>query len=209
MALHTWLAFFVAAWLISLSPGAGALSCMAAGMRHGFRHALWNIVGLQLGVQFVLVVVAAGLGTLIAASETAFTVVKWAGALYLAGLGIQQWRAPPSALDSPSGDTAATTRRALVRRGFLVNATNPKGILFMLAVLPQFIDPARSQLPQYAICGATLLLTDAVVMSGYTAFASRVLALLRGDARRRVVNRAFGSAFVAAAALLATFSRAA
>jgi homoserine/homoserine lactone efflux protein len=207
MALHTWLAFFVAAWLISLSPGAGAISCMAAGMRHGFRHALWNIVGLQIGVQLVLVIVAAGLGTLIAASETAFTAVKWTGALYLAWLGIQQWRAPPAALDAATADSAATTRRALVLRGVLVNATNPKGILFMLAVLPQFIDPARPQLPQYAICSATLLFTDAVVMSGYTAFASRVLAVLRGDARRRLVNRAFGSAVVGAAALLATFSR--
>jgi homoserine/homoserine lactone efflux protein len=208
MALHTWLAFFVAAWLISLSPGAGAISCMAAGLRYGFRRALWNIVGLQVGVQFVLALVAAGLGTLIAASETAFTVVKWAGAFYLAWLGVQQWRAPPTAFDAASGDPASGTRRALVVRGFLVNATNPKGILFMLAVLPQFIDPARPQLAQYAICGATLLFTDAVVMSGYTAFASRVLALLRGDGRRRLVNRAFGSLFVGAAALLATFTRA-
>ena len=207
MDLHTWLAFVVAAWLISLSPGAGAISCMAAGMRHGFRRALWNIVGLQLGVQLVLVVAAAGLGTLIAASEAAFTALKWAGALYLAWLGVQQWRAPPAAFDAAQGDATAGTRRALVLRGFLVNATNPKGILFMLAVLPQFIDPARPQLPQYAVCGATLLFTDAVVMSGYTAFASRVLALLRGDGRRRLVNRAFGSLFVAAAAALATLSR--
>lgn len=209
MALHTWLAFFVAAWLISLSPGAGAISCMAAGLRYGFRRACWNIVGLQIGVQFVLALVAAGLGTLIAASETAFTAVKWAGALYLAWLGVQQWRAPPTAFDAVAGDAASGTRRALVTRGFLVNATNPKGILFMLAVLPQFIDPARPQLAQYAICGATLLVTDAVVMSGYTAFASRVLALLHGDGRRRLVNRAFGSLFVGAAALLATFTRAA
>jgi len=209
MALHTWLAFFVAAWLISLSPGAGAISCMAAGMRHGFRHALWNIVGLQIGVQLVLVIVAAGLGTLIAASETAFTAVKWTGALYLAWLGIQQWRAPPAALDAATADSAATTRRALVLRGVLVNATNPKGILFMLAVLPQFIDPARPQLVQYAICGATLFLTDAVVMSGYTAFASRALTLLRGENHQRWLNRSFGTMFIAAGAALATLKRAA
>lgn len=209
MALHTWLAFFVAAWLISLSPGAGAISCMAAGMRHGFRHALWNIVGLQIGVQLVLVIVAAGLGTLIAASETAFTAVKWTGALYLAWLGIQQWRAPPAALDAATADSAATTRRALVLRGVLVNATNPKGILFMLAVLPQFIDPARPQLPQYAICSATLLFTDAVVMSGYTAFASRALTLLRGENHQRWLNRSFGTMFIAAGAALATLKRAA
>jgi homoserine/homoserine lactone efflux protein len=60
MALETWLAFFVASWLISLSPGAGAISCMAAGIRYGYRKGLWNIAGLQLGILFVLIIVAAG-----------------------------------------------------------------------------------------------------------------------------------------------------
>jgi len=94
-------------------------------------------------------------------------------------------------------------------RGFLVNATNPKGIVFMLAVLPQFIDPALPQLPQYAICGATLFFTDLVVMSGYTGLAARVLRLLREPHHVRWVNRTFGGLFVAAGAVLATFRRAA
>jgi len=94
-------------------------------------------------------------------------------------------------------------------RGFLVNATNPKGIVFMLAVLPQFIDPAAPQLVQYAICGATLAFTDAIVMSGYTAFAARVLRLLREPHHIRWMNRTFGGLFVAAGAALATFKRSA
>ena len=208
MALHTWIAFFAAAWLISLSPGAGAVSCMAAGMRYGYRRAVWNIVGLQAGIQFVLLLVAAGLGALLATSEAAFTAVKWVGALYLVWLGVQQWRAPATSLVAHD-DVRDGTPRELVLRGFIVNATNPKGILFMLAVLPQFIDPARPQLPQYAICGLTLLATDAVVMSGYTAFAARVLSLLRGAHQQRLLNRTFGALFVAAGTLLATFKRAA
>lgn len=208
MALHTWIAFFAAAWLISLSPGAGAVSCMAAGMRYGYRRAVWNIVGLQAGIQFVLLLVAAGLGALLATSETAFTAVKWVGALYLVWLGVQQWRAPATSLVAHA-DVRDGTPRELVLRGFIVNATNPKGILFMLAVLPQFIDPARPQPLQYAICGLTLLATDAVVMSGYTAFAARVLSLLRGARQQRLLNRTFGALFVAAGTLLATFKRAA
>jgi homoserine/homoserine lactone efflux protein len=94
-------------------------------------------------------------------------------------------------------------------RGFLVNATNPKGILFMLAVLPQFIDPARPQLVQYVICGGTPLFTDLVVMSGYMGLAARVLALATGTASsasdeprvRWTVHRGAG-------AFLATFRRA-
>ncbi len=101
------------------------------------------------------------------------------------------------------------TPTKLVLRGFLVNATNPKGILFMLAVLPQFIDPARPQLIQYAICAVTLFFTDAVVMSGYTGFAARVLRLLREPHHVRWLNRTFGGLFVAAGAVLATFKRAA
>ena len=208
MPLETWLAFFVAAWLISLSPGAGAISCMAAGMRYGYARAMWNILGLQLGILFVLAIVAAGLGAIMAASTTLFAAVKWLGAAYLVYLGIRQWRAPAAPVTDAGADVTGTPRQ-LVTPGFLVNATNPKGIVFMLAVLPQFIDPALPQLPQYVVCGATLFFTDLVVMSGYTGLAAKVLRLLREPHHVRWVNRTFGGLFVAAGAVLATFRRAA
>jgi homoserine/homoserine lactone efflux protein len=208
VSLSTWLAFFVASWLISLSPGAGAISCMAAGMRYGYVRGLWNILGLQLGILFVLAIVAAGVGAVLAASTVAFAAIKWLGAAYLVWLGIEQWRAPARPL-AGSGVTAdGGSRGELVLKGFFVNATNPKGIVFMLAVLPQFIDPDRPQLPQYAICAATLAFTDLVVMSGYTGLAARVLAALREPHHVRIVNRTFGGLFVAAGVLLATFRRA-
>jgi homoserine/homoserine lactone efflux protein len=212
MPLDTWLAFLVASWLISLSPGAGAISCMTAGMRYGYGRGAWNILGLQLGILLHLVIVAAGLGAVFAASSTAFTVVKWAGVAYLLWLGVQQWRAPAAPVRIGDADVATGVRdegtpKALVLRGFLVNATNPKGILFMLAVLPQFIDPARPQFAQYAICGATVFFTDLVVMSAYTGLAARVLRLLRAPRHVRALNRTFGGLFVAAGALLATFRR--
>ena len=209
MPLDTWLAFFVASWLISLSPGAGAISCMTAGMRFGYRRGLWNILGLELGIMLVLVIVAAGLGAVLAASETAFAIVKWLGAGYLVWLGIQQWRAPAAPIALDGAVSAEGFPRALVLRGFLVNATNPKGILFMLAVLPQFIDPAAPQAPQYVICALTLIFTDLVVMSAYTGLAARMLRLLRAPRHLRALNRAFGGLFVGAGALLATFHRAA
>ena len=209
MPLDTWLPFCVASWLISVSPGAGAISCMTAGMRFGYRRGLWNILGLELGIILVLVIVAAGLGAVLAASEAAFAIVKWLGATYLIWLGVQQWRAPAAPVVLDGEIAAGGTPRALVIRGFLVNATNPKGILFMLAVLPPFIDPAMPQLPQYAICAVTLIFTDLVVMSAYTGLASRVLRLLRAPRQLRALNRAFGGLFVGAGALLATFHRAA
>lgn len=208
MPLDTWLAFFVAAWVISLSPGAGAISCMSAGMRYGYARAAWNILGLQAGILFVLVIVAAGLGAIIAASTTLFGAVKWLGAAYLVWLGIQQWRSP-AAPATDGGANVSLTPRQLLLNGFLVNATNPKSIVFMLAVLPPFIDPALPQLPQYVVCGATLFFTDLVVMSVYTGLAAKVLRALRQPRHVRWVNRTFGGLFVAAGAVLATFRRAA
>jgi homoserine/homoserine lactone efflux protein len=123
-------------------------------------------------------------------------------------LGIQQWRAPatPIADDAEAAIDGGTPGK-LVLSGFLVNATNPKGIVFMLAVLPQFIDPAKPQFIQYAICGATLFFTDLVVMSGYTGLAAKVLRALREPHHVMWLNRGFGSLFIAAGAVLATFRR--
>ncbi|WP_018604562.1 LysE family transporter [Uliginosibacterium gangwonense] len=208
MGLHTWLAFFVAAWLISLSPGPGALSCMTAGMRHGFWHATWNIVGLELGVALLVAVVATGLGTVLSASLLVFSIIKWGGVAYLVYLGVCQWRAAPvPVVDASQGMPDTATRRELLMRAFLINASNPKGILFMLAVLPQFIDSHQAQAPQYLICLATLLFTDIVVMCGYTLLAVRVLHVLRDPGHLRWVNRCFGGLFVGAGALLAEFRR--
>ncbi|HEX5127479.1 MAG TPA: LysE family transporter [Rhodocyclaceae bacterium] len=205
MKLDTWLAFFTASWLISLSPGPGALSCMSTGLRYRYRHAVWNIFGLQLGVMLLVTVVAAGLGAILAASVTAFSVVKWFGVAYLVWLGIQQWCIEPR----PVVMAEETERSALdlLIRGFLINASNPKGIVFMLAVLPQFIDPQRAQWPQYVACALSLLLTDMVVMSGYTMLAARVLSALREPAHIRWTNRIFGGLFIGAGLLLASFKR--
>ena len=209
MSIETWLAFFAASCLISLSPGAGVISCMAAGLRFGLARAMWNIFGLIVGIMFVLLIVAAGLGALLAASTVAFTVVKWLGVAYLVWLGVAQWRAAANAMDAASADADLSgTRRQLLLRGFLVNATNPKGIVFMLAVLPQFIDTARPQLPQYLICAATLVVTDLVTMTAYTAFAAKALRMLREPRQIRLLNRTFGGLLVAMGALLATFKRA-
>jgi homoserine/homoserine lactone efflux protein len=205
MTLNTWLAFFVASWLISLSPGAGAIKSMSTGMRYGYRLGLYNIFGLQLGVCFLIAVVAAGLGALLATSALAFDAIKWCGVAYLIWLGFEQWRADAKVIEF--GADHGASPRLLVIEGFLVNASNPKGIIFMLAVLPQFIDPTQPQLPQYLICAATLVFTDLVVMSGYTVLASRVLRALREPHHVRWMNRTFGGLFIAAGVLLGSFRR--
>lgn len=208
MTVHVWLTFIVAAMLISLSPGAGAISCMASGMRYGYRRSLPNIAGMQLGVALQLIVVGIGLGALIAASMLAFNLVKGFGVAYLCYLGWQQFRAEARPLQLADAGTAAGTPRALFVQGFLVNANNPKATIFLLAVLPQFIDANAPPLPQYLICMATLAVVDVIIMSGYTMFASRVLRLLRDPRHLRWLNCGFGSMFMLAAGFLALFRRA-
>lgn len=205
MTLHTWLAFFTASWLISLSPGPGALSCISAGQRVGYWRGLWNIFGLQLGVVTLVGFVAVGLGTVLQASQILFMLIKWVGAGYLVWLGIQQWRSPANPVETI--EDAAQERWRMLVRAYLINVSNPKGVLFMVAVLPQFIDIDAPQAAQYAICGVTLVFTDLVIMSGYTLLAARVLRTLRDPVHIRWLNRSFGSLFIGAGILLAGFRR--
>jgi homoserine/homoserine lactone efflux protein len=208
MDFTLWLAFFAAAWAISLSPGAGAVAAMSAGLNHGFRRGYFTTLGLVLGIVTQLVVVALGVGALIAASATAFTAIKWLGVAYLVYLGIQQWRAPAAPMaKADDAVTLRVRRRDLVLRGWIVNALNPKGTVFLLAVVPQFLDLSRDLGVQYAVIGATLVFTDLVVMAGYTLLASRVLAALRAPTHVRLLNRLFGGLFVAAGVALASIKR--
>ena len=209
MSWQLWLAFFAAAWAISLSPGPGAVAVMSASLQHGFARGWFAIVGLVLGFWTQLVIVAAGVGAIIATSALAFAIVKWLGVAYLVYLGVRQWRAPPLAFE-PVADDGRTppTRRRIVAEAWLLNAVNPKGTAFMLAVVPQFLTPSEPLVPQYVAIGATLAFTDLVVNTAYAALASRLLGLLRSPRRVRAVQRVFGSLFIALGALLATFKRA-
>ena len=208
MDFQTWLAFFAASCLIAVSPGSGAVLSMSHGLSYGVRKASATILGLQLGLLLILVIAGAGVGSLLLASEVAFSVVKVAGACYLIYVGFSQWRAGDN---SPlHGDEAAPagpwTKRCLA--GFLTNATNPKGIIFMVAVLPQFIDPKRPLLLQLLILLVTTLAVDTVVMHGYALLASRLRALLRSARARRTQNRVFGGVLMGMGASLLMVDRA-
>ncbi|BAU77172.1 homoserine/homoserine lactone efflux protein [Metapseudomonas furukawaii] len=207
MALQTWLAFLVACWVISLSPGAGAIASMSSGLQYGFWRGYWNALGLQLGLALQIAIVAAGVGAILAASALAFSLIKWFGVGYLVYLAVKQWRALPSDLATDDATRPIGRPLSLVLRGFLVNFSNPKAIVFMLAVLPQFIDPHAPLVKQYLVMGVTMITVDLIVMAGYTGLAARVLRLLRTPGQQRLMNRSFAALFVGAAALLATVRR--
>ncbi|KAA8699318.1 MULTISPECIES: LysE family transporter [Pseudomonas] len=208
MALDTWLAFFLASWIISLSPGAGAIASMSSGLQYGFVRGYWNAIGLQLGLAMQIAVVAGGLGAVLAASSTAFYAIKWFGVAYLVYLAVKQWRALPMDLTDDAAVRPIGKPMAMMFRGFLVNASNPKALVFMLAVLPQFVNPQAPLLIQYLILGATMIGVDMIVMAGYTGLASKVLRLLRTPKQQKRVNRTFAGLFVGAAGFLASLHRA-
>ena len=222
MDIHVWLAYFVAAWVIAISPGSGAVLSMTHGLAYGVRHTTATIAGLQVGLSIILLVAGVGVGALLVASATAFTVIKVLGAVYLVWLGWRQWVAPV-ADDAPStaapGDGDAANRAVRlpsglpsVRQRFLIglftNVTNPKGIVFMVAVLPQFINPAYALWLQLLVLLATTVVVDVIVMHGYAWLASRAQRWLATARARRAQNRVFGGVLMAMGASLFMVKRA-
>jgi homoserine/homoserine lactone efflux protein len=204
MTLAVWLAFLLAAILIAVTPGPGAVISMSTGLRHGYRAALVVILGLQAALLIQIAVVAIGFGALLATSEAAFSVIKFVGATYLIWLGIQKWRSRPL---PPDQNTPPARRRGLFLQGLLVNLTNPKAIIFIGALVPQFIHLARPLFPQYLTIALTLCLTDLLVMSCYALAAVRLGRWLHDPVMLRLQNRAFGALFISAGAALAVSSR--
>lgn len=207
MERSVWLTFFLASWAISISPGAGAVAAMSAGLNHGFMRGYLVTIGLVLGIGVQVLVVGLGLGALIAASSLAYALVKWLGVAYLVFLGIRQWRAPLQAMVAERAPGEPASWRQLILRGLVINTANPKTTVFLLAVVPQFLDLGHALAPQYAVIGATVAFTDLIVMAGYTALAAKVLRLLKTARQLRLMNRTFGGLFVAAGLLLASFRR--
>ncbi|CUA91302.1 MULTISPECIES: LysE family transporter [Comamonas] len=196
MDLHTWFAFFVASWIIAVSPGSGAVLSMSHGLSYGVRKTSATIMGLQLGLLLILLIAGAGVGSLLMASELAFNAVKIVGAGYLIYLGISQWRSGGSPLAAQEAVPEASLKKRVLM-GFLTNATNPKGIIFMVAVLPQFMTTSRPLAPQLAILAVTMLAVDTTVMHGYAAGASALRGLMRSARAMRNQNRVFGGLLMA------------
>lgn len=202
------MAFIGASIAISVSPGAGAIQSMATGLTHGLRRGWWSIAGLQIGLMTQLAVVAVGLGAAVSKSLLAFTVIKWIGVLYLIYLAVRQWRATADDLGAEVGSVGEDGGRlSLLVRGALVNLTNPKGLVFLLVVLPQFVVPAQPLLPQYLTIAVTMLVVDVIVMAGYTGLAARLLRVLRTPRQQTVLNRSMSGLFAVAAVALSLVRR--
>lgn len=206
MEFHLWLAYLAAMLALAVMPGPGAVLSMGHGLSYGLRRTTVTILGMQLGVIIIFLVAGLGVGAVLLASGMAFAVVKLLGAVYLVWLGVQQWRAPVQEVEAAGPITRRASHLTAVQRfmrGVLTDATNPKGIVFMVAVLPQFIRPEQSLARQLAVLLATTLVIDIIVMHGYAALAAGLRNWLSSVRAQRLQNHLTGGVLMVMGAAVA------
>ena len=194
MALDTWLLFFLTSLGMSLSPGPNGLLALTHGAMHGSRKTLFTIGGGILGFTTLIALCLFGIGALLKSSLLWLTVLKWLGGAYLVWLGIKLWRSSAASYEN-TGVTQDSHGWPLFREGLMTAVTNPKGLLFFSALLPQFVDPERSLLVQFGVMAASYAFTEFLTEWVLASAAQRVRPWLARTGRR--FNQVCGGIFVA------------
>ena len=205
MHFELWLAFVAASAVLLVIPGPTILTVISFSVANGRRANLPLVAAVALGDSTALVLSILGLGALLAAAAFWFTVVKWVGGLYLLYLGIRLWRAGVKAA-AESAAPAPSSRWRLFANTYLVTALNPKGIVFFVAFLPQFVSPDAATGRQLWVLACTFVLMAAINATLYAVFASSARRLLASPRAQRRFNLAGGS-ILAAAGILALLAR--
>lgn len=214
MSFDTWLVFMGAAFALSIAPGPNNLMAMFNGARYGVGASAFGGIGRLLAFALMIAITATGLGVVLATSELAFVVIKWAGAAYLVYLGIKTWRSTVASANTddaaPAEDVVLGRRpRAidLARREFLTAMGNPKAILIFTAFFPQFLTAQHSYGLQFAIMGVTFLAMEACVLMAYGLVGGQVKGFVRSARHLRILNRVSGGVLMGAGAMLAAARR--
>ena len=203
--LESLLAFAIASVLLILIPGPSVLFVIGRSIALGRRAGVLSVVGNAIGMIPAVLAVALGVGALVSSSIVAFTVIKIIGAVYLVWLGVQLWRSIPEAATSRSVSADVSPSAAFVR-SLGVALSNPKGLLFFSAFLPQFIDTSQPQAMQYLVLAVVSAALDAAVMVCYAAGGSQAAKLLTANGLRHL-NRSCAAAMFSLAAFLALYRR--
>jgi threonine/homoserine/homoserine lactone efflux protein len=197
VSIELWLAFVAASAVLLIIPGPTILTVISYSMAQGRRANVPLVAAVALGDSTALVVSLLGLGALLATSAFWFTVVKWVGGLYLLYLGVKLLRAGISATELAT-PAAPKSRWRLFANTYLVTALNPKGIVFFVAFLPQFIDPAANVTRQLWILAITFVVMATLNASLYAVFAASARKVLASSRAQRRFNLAGGSLLSAA-----------
>jgi len=207
MHLTTWLAFALAAAVMGLIPGPGVTSIVGYALSSGRRTALASVAGIAIGNTICMSVSMAGAGAVLAASARAFLVLKWAGALYLIGLGVLAIVRSRRGLASGELARAPITPRAAFLSNLALGVFHPKTIVFFAAFAPQFISAQASYVLQAAVLVATYTAVVGTTDTAYALAASRASYLLKGPRAMLWSKRAGGGVLIAAGVATAAVSR--
>ncbi|MDO9515794.1 MAG: LysE family translocator [Syntrophales bacterium] len=206
MGIEIWITFVCAATILLVIPGPTILMVLSQAITHGRRSVIPLVAGVVSGDLTAMTLSLLGLGALLSASATLFTVLKWIGAGYLVYLGVRLWRSRPDDERFPA-PAAVRSSGSLFKSSFIVTALNPKSIAFFVAFLPQFINPNQQPLAQFLILGGTFLLLAGINAALYATFAGHVRDAMRNTAVRRWFNRCGGTVLIGAGALAAAMER--
>ena len=207
MDLDIWLTMLVAAIVISISPGAGAVVSMNYGLKYGLRRSYAAIFGLQMGLFIQTFIVVVGLGSLIMSSLLLFNIIKWIGVGYLIFIGVMKFREKPVLPSDTQNIKAFSASKAFIQ-ATLINCTNIKATVFLVAFIPQFLDPSKELFSQFVIICATLIGVDIIVMTGYSSLAYRLKFMVKSLRAVRIQNRITGAFLLLAALFVSTAKRA-
>lgn len=211
MTLTQLMLFLPAAGIVAASPGANNLLAFANGSRQGFLPASIALLGRCAAFAVMIATVIVGLGALLEASELAFQIIKWAGVLYLAYLGVKMMLGRDNLQDENTGLAHPVGAYVLARREFVVAMTNPKAVLLFTAFVPQFILPGgtdKSFTVQLVVLVAIYTAVEFVAAMGW-AYAGSIIRSMQPSAKRLfLLNRVTGAMMLGAAGLLATARRA-
>ncbi len=198
MALHTWWLFAMTVFFVSGTPGPNMLHVISRSVELGLAASMAAMAGCLLAVLLLLSASALGLTALLLAVPGAFAVLRYAGAAYLIYLGYRAWTSSDTAIEPGTGAVRAKIAPWRVfRGGFAVGISNPKALLFAAAFLPQFIDPAVSKPPQFAVMVVTFAVIETAWYFVYALGGQTMAAFLSRPAPRKVFNRLTGGLFVA------------
>jgi threonine/homoserine/homoserine lactone efflux protein len=202
MSWETWAAFTAASALLMIIPGPTILLVISYALGQGWRAAFPMAIGVALGDFTAMTLSMLGLGALLAASATVFTILKWVGAAYMIWLGIKLWRAGGALNAKPRADGAS--RLKMLGHAWIVTALNPKSIIFFVAFLPQFLNPQADFLTQMLVFETTFLILAFANAIGYALVASRARAAIRNERVVGAANKVGGSLLIGAGILTAT-----
>ena len=207
MDLDIWLTMLVASIVISISPGAGAVVSMNYGLKYGLKRSYAAIFGLQMGLFIQTFIVVVGLGSLIMNSLLLFNIIKWIGVGYLIFIGVMKFMEKPVLPSDTENIKAFSASKAFIQ-ATLINCTNIKATVFLVAFIPQFLDPSKALLSQFIIICATLIGVDIIVMTGYSSLAYRLKFMVKSLRAVRIQNRITGAFLLLAALFVSTAKRA-